>query len=221
MEGYRTRTPSVELTRELLRAAESVLVNEGLAGLTVRAVADEAGVAPMGIYNRFGGKPGLLAALLAMGFDRLRVAIEAADEPDARIRLRTCCLRYREFALANPHLYAIMFAGVIPPECGPADVRERAGACFAVLVRNVELAVPGRALSAPEGAQQIWSALHGAVVFELQGIMHTPDPAASYRALLDTVLRGLVSFAGKQAAMPGRDSERHFRDDAFGYQGQR
>ena len=54
--GRRPRTPSAQVTSELLNAAESVLVKVGMRGLTVRAVAAEAGVAPMSVYNQFGGK---------------------------------------------------------------------------------------------------------------------------------------------------------------------
>jgi AcrR family transcriptional regulator len=49
-------------------AAEAVLVKDGPGGLTVRAVAAEAGIAPMGVYNRFGGKDGLVDALLIIGW---------------------------------------------------------------------------------------------------------------------------------------------------------
>jgi hypothetical protein len=64
-----------------------------------------------------------------------------------------------------------------------------------VVVGNVELAATAGVLAAPdarEAAQQIWSALHGAVALELKGLVQTPDPAATYRGLLDTVLRGLA-----------------------------
>src|SRR5919201_802551 len=112
--GRRGRTPSADIERELLTAAEAVLVRDGPGGLTVRAVAAEAGIAPMGVYNRLGGKDGLVDALLIKGFDRLRATLEAGDEPDALERLRSCCLRYRTFALANKHFYAIMFEEAIP-----------------------------------------------------------------------------------------------------------
>ena len=74
----RGRTPSADIERELLAAAEAVLVRDGPGGLTVRAVASEAGIAPMGVYNRLGGKDGLVDALLIRGFDRLRAEIGRA-----------------------------------------------------------------------------------------------------------------------------------------------
>jgi hypothetical protein len=43
-----------------------------------------------------------------------------------------------------------------------------------------------------EVAQQIWSAIHGAVALELKGLIQTEDPAATYRALLGTLFQGLA-----------------------------
>jgi AcrR family transcriptional regulator len=194
--GKRSRTPSAEVERELLAAAEAVLVRDGPGGLTVRAVAAEAGIAPMNVYNRLGGKDGLVDALLIKGFDRLRAAIEAGREPDMLARLRACGMRYRAFALANPYFYAIMFEDAIPRERSSAEVSEHAVASFGALVRAVELASAAGAISAAdpfEAAQQIWSTVHGAVALELKGLVLTPDPEASYQALIETIIRGLSS----------------------------
>jgi AcrR family transcriptional regulator len=196
--GRRSRTPSAEIERELLSAAEAVLVRDGPGGLTVRAVAAEAGIAPMGVYNRLGGKDGLVDALLIRGFDRLRATIEAGREPDMPARLRACGVRYRQFALANPHFYAIMFEEAIPHKHESEDLEEHASAAFGALVRLVELASASGVISAPdpaEAAQQIWSALHGAVALELKGLVLTPAPEATYAALLDTMIGGLAPKA--------------------------
>ena len=191
----RGRTPSADVERELLAAAEAVLVREGPGGLTVRAVATEAGIATMGVYNRLGGKEGLVDALLIKGFDRLRAACDAASGPDMRARFYDCGLRYREFALANPHFYAIMFEDAIPHEFDNPEVAVHAEAAFHALVRMVELSAAAGVIAAPdplEVAQQIWSAIHGAVALELKGLIQTEDPAATYRASLDTLIRGLA-----------------------------
>jgi AcrR family transcriptional regulator len=195
----RGRTPSVDVERELLAAAEAVLVRDGPAGVTVRAVAAEAGIAPMGVYNRLGGKDGLVDTLLIKGFDRLRAAIEAGldagPEADMSARLNSCGLCYREFALANPHFYAIMFEDAIPHERDNPEVSDHARATFGALVRMVELSAAAGVIAAPdpiEAAQQIWSAVHGAVALELKGLILTEDPAATYRTFLRTLIRGLA-----------------------------
>jgi len=191
----RNRTPSAEMERELVAAAEAVLVRDGPGALTVRAVAAEAGIAPMGVYNRFGGKDGLVQALLVIGFDRLRAAIESGEEPVMVERLRACGLRYRGFALANPSFYAIMFEDAIPHEHVSPEVETCAKSAFGALVRLVELTAATGAIVAPdptEAAQQIWSCVHGAVALELKGLVLTPDALTTYRASLDTIIRGLA-----------------------------
>jgi hypothetical protein len=62
----------------------------------------------------------------------------------------------------------------------------------------MELAAAAGVIAAPnplEAAQQIWSAVHGAVALELKGLVLTPDPAATYAAFLDTLIRGLAPRA--------------------------
>jgi AcrR family transcriptional regulator len=206
----RGRTPSADVERELLAAAEVVLVRDGPEGLTVRAVAAEAGIAPMGVYNRLGGKDGLVDALLIKGFDRLGEALQshmagppASDIPGRGVpeseiagRFFACGLGYRAFALANPHFYAIMFEKAIPREHREnPQVEEHAKATFFSLVRVVELAAAAGVIAAPdpvEAAQQIWSAVHGAVSLELRGLVQTPDPERTYRDFLTTIVRGLA-----------------------------
>lgn len=193
--GKRGRTPSADVERELVAAAEAVLARSGPGGVTVRAVAAEAGVAPMSVYNRFAGKDGLVEALLVIGFDRLRAAMDGGTEADPRGRLRGCGLRYREFALANPHLYAVMFGDALQHDLDSAAVEEHALAALDALIRQVELAAAAGVIAADdpaEIAQQLWNATHGAVSLELKSLVQTPDPAATYRAFLDTLLRGLA-----------------------------
>jgi AcrR family transcriptional regulator len=195
----RGRTPSADIERELLAAAEAVLVREGPGGLTVRAVAAEAGIAPMGVYNRLGGKDGLVDALLIKGFDRLRAAVEApmndTAQPSMRARFLSAGLSYRQFALDNPHFYSIMFEDSILHEHDNPEVEEHAKAAFGALVRIVELSAAAgviAALDPIEVAQQIWSSLHGAVALELRGLVLAPDPQYTYQLLLATLIRGLA-----------------------------
>ena len=77
----RGRTRSRDVQQNLLDAAEAVLAREGLAGVTIREVAAEAGVAPMGVYNRFGSKDGLIGALVMRSFDLLARRSRARTNP--------------------------------------------------------------------------------------------------------------------------------------------
>lgn len=192
----RSRTPSIRVEHGLIVAAETVLMRDGPRRLTVRAVAEEARIAPMGVYNRLGGKPGLVNVLLIRGFNRLRAAIETAGEPDPIDRLRGCTLRYRRFAIDNSNFYAAMFENAFHHESYSEEVSEHASAAFGALLHSVELATAARRIDVAEpqeAAQQLWSAMHGAVALELKGLVRTPDPEATYRAMMDAMLRGLGS----------------------------
>jgi AcrR family transcriptional regulator len=192
------RTPSKDLEVALVDAAERVLVREGLRGLTVRAVATEGGVATQGVYNRFGSKHGLVAAVLVRGFDGLADSIRTDDQADPAERLRSCGRRYRRFALAHPQHYEAMFGGGVSPADRAAastdDLMEHAAAAFGVLVAEVSRAMDAGVLrrdDPKEAAAVIWAAVHGAVALELAGLTTTADPDASYERLLTMLTSGL------------------------------
>ena len=62
----------------LLQAAERVLERDGLAGLTLRAVAREAGVSHAAPTHHFGDLTGLVSELAAIGFRQFNAAMVAA-----------------------------------------------------------------------------------------------------------------------------------------------
>src|SRR5213593_1800207 len=62
----------------LLKAAERVLERDGLAGLTLRAVAREAGVSHAAPTHHFGDLTGLLSELAAIGYRMFNTAMVAA-----------------------------------------------------------------------------------------------------------------------------------------------
>src|SRR5919202_1681307 len=70
------------LREALLKAAETVLRRDGLAGLTLRAVAREAGVSHAAPTHHFGDLTGLLSELAAVGFRRFNDAMIAAGNTE-------------------------------------------------------------------------------------------------------------------------------------------
>ena len=76
------------------------------------------------------------------------------------------------------------------------EVAEHASAAFMALVDKVAygMARGASATATPfDTAQQIWSTVHGAVALELKGLVLTPDPAATYRELLELLMRGAAA----------------------------
>lgn len=192
--GDRHRTPSTEVSDSLLSAALVLLEEQGADALTVRAVASRAGVAPMGVYSRFGGKPGLIEALFVHGFTGMQESIASAGGADALARLGRGCRAYRTFAMDHPHLYQLMFQRMLDLDLSEESLEQAAGT-FAHLAERVGdameagLLAPGDPVAA---AQEIWNGLHGGVMIEIAGITFTPDPEQTFGDMIDTMLRGLA-----------------------------
>src|SRR3982751_4304190 len=76
--GHETPYHHGALRDALLEAAERVLERDGLPGLTLRAVAREAGVSHAAPTHHFGDLTGLLSELAAIGFRQFNAAMVAA-----------------------------------------------------------------------------------------------------------------------------------------------
>jgi len=59
----------------------------------------------------------------------------------------------------------------------------------------IGLAVFDRSALRADAIGRCWSAVHGAVALELKGLVCTPDPEATYSAVIDTIVRGLAPQA--------------------------
>jgi AcrR family transcriptional regulator len=187
-----TRTPSTQIGPGVLRAAVDILDAEGPDGFMVRALAERAGVAPMAIYNHFGGINGVIEALWIQGFETLHDALRInTDDPVAD--LMSAGLGYRTFALANPGLYTIMFMHRFPNFEPSVEMVHVAARTYQELVAHVErcqeIGLYPRA-SAGDVAQVIWSACHGFVALELLGINFAAERNEAYGILLETLRDG-------------------------------
>lgn len=189
------RTPSSAVESTVRSAAIDLIGRLGADAVTVRGLAAEAGVSPMSIYNHFGDMAGVFDAVLVEGFDLLFDHVRddgGRDEPFAALRHRGH--RYRDFALENPALYAVMFLQAVPGFEPSDDAMLHAAVAFGSLEDAVlRLADTGHVerTEVPLIAQQLWSALHGAVALELGDLCRFADARATFDGLLDLLLAGL------------------------------
>jgi AcrR family transcriptional regulator len=179
----------------LLDAAAELLEQEGPEALSVRRISTAAGVAPMGVYNHFDSKFGIVEALYIQGFSRLGDAMvtlgDIADPVDA---LREGGRRYRSLALAHPMMYQVMFLRAVSGFEPSQSALETAAGAFGGLVAAVERAMGAGAIaegSPTDAAQVIWAAIHGWVSLELCGMGFVEDQDAGFSALCGAALRGL------------------------------
>jgi AcrR family transcriptional regulator len=108
----------------LLAAARQVVARDGLAGLTLRAIAREAGVSHGAPLRHFPTLAALLSALSAEGFGELVAAVAAAVDgvDDPRARIAAAGHGYVRFALADPGVYTVMFRADLVDTADPAYV---------------------------------------------------------------------------------------------------
>lgn len=194
----KARTPSADVERAIVDAAEQLLVAEGPDALTVRAIAAAAGVAPMSVYNHLGGKNGVLDALLIRGFDGLSGSMAEVDGDDPFEDLAEAGRRYRQFARDHPSHYALMFERSVPDYEPSALAMGHARATFKQLEVLVQRAMAAGEIApgdAAEVAQRLWNTCHGTVSLELRGIGFCDDPLANAEATAYSMLRGLRAEA--------------------------
>jgi AcrR family transcriptional regulator len=179
----------------LLNSAADILESEGPDALSVRRIAAAANVAPMGVYNHFDSKNGIIEALFIQGFDRLRDALAGiADIEDPYEALREGGRRYRALALAHPMVYQLMFERTVPGYEPSDHALEVAARAFDALVAAVERAMAAGVLaegSPTEAAQVIWASVHGWVSLELQGIGFAEDQETGFERVCSSLLSGL------------------------------
>jgi AcrR family transcriptional regulator len=138
-----------ELIREITEIARRQLATEGAAGLSLRAVAREMGMVSSAIYRYFASRDELLTALIIDGYNAVGEAVERAVEtartdPDAGADEASfgrgwmaLCRAVREWALAHPHEYALLYGSPVPGYQAPADTVPAALRDTVVFVRIV------------------------------------------------------------------------------------
>ncbi len=179
----------------LLKSAADILETEGPDSLSVRRIAAAAGVAPMGVYNHFKSKFGIVEALYVQGFERLREATASIEEiQDPYEALRECGRRYRSLALANPTLYQVMFHRAVPGFEPSEQAFEVAVQAFGTLINAVRRAMAAGVIAEgplADTAQILWASVHGWVSLEILGIGFVQDQDAVFDRAYTALLRGL------------------------------
>jgi AcrR family transcriptional regulator len=183
--------------RELLAAAEGLLATEGVEGLSVRRLAEAAGVSARAIYSVFGDKPRLVRALFGEAFVALRDAVAAlplTDDPVADL-VAAGVRAFRGWALARPALFSLVFEAASPP--GRPSTTEEAGVqAFGLLVERVRRCVAAGLLAAgsePQVALAFHALCEGMASLELRGrfpLTPDQDPAAAWDTALTALVKG-------------------------------
>jgi len=153
-----------DLRTALLKTCCQHIAREGTEGLSLRALAREAGVSPTAPYRHFDSRQALLAALATEGFEELGAAMAAVNADDPVRALFECGMAYVRYAEANPVKYHLMFGDVIGDFSGHDELIIAACACYermeAVLARGLECGALRKA-DLRELGGTAWAMVHG------------------------------------------------------------
>ena len=119
--GVRARVRA-EMTEEIKTVARRHLATDG-ANLSLRAVARDLGMASSAVYRYFASRDELLTALIIDAYDAVGAAAERAVEgvPGNLDRLLAAGLAVRDWALADPHQWALIYGSPVPGYQAPQD----------------------------------------------------------------------------------------------------
>ena len=166
-----TGEPPLDTREAILRAAIDILQREGAGALTVRSVASAAGCSTTGVYTWFGGKNGLVDAIFVDGFHRFgdAVAVDGSAAPNPLDSLRAQAHAYRNWALANPTHYMVMFGRAVPDYEPTEEAVLASYATFEPLVASTTAAIAaGWLVGEPfDVARHLWACIHGYVSLEV------------------------------------------------------
>ena len=115
----------------LMAASKVELTRVGAAGLSVRAIARNLGMAPSGLFRYISGRDELLTLLIVEAYDALADHVEAREmgvpRTDLRGRWRALAASFREWSVAHPHEYALLYGSPVPDFHARGEDTNRAG----------------------------------------------------------------------------------------------
>lgn len=215
----RIRHQTIEEVRSI---ALRQLADAGAGGISLNAIAREMGMTGPALYRYFPSRDALLADLVVDAYrelgDAIWVDFEATVGRDPETRLRSQCQTLRDWTLANPHRYLLIFGTPVPGFQAPVErtqpeaqrVLEAAIAQLAEVAPehwepptdpfDIELEAWAKEAGIPPMPAALlrqalfgWTRLHGVLSLEIEGHFATglPDPALLYDAEVDELAQAL------------------------------
>lgn len=205
-----------EMRQSVLDAAQKLVTEKGIEGLSLRGIARELGYSPAAIYEYFESLEDIILSLYFEGTDGLTGVLDECindlppetDSPTALMKLADV---FRNQALASPELYRFTYNVMKQPK-EPKLGEETAGVGLESLIRTVEAGIErGELIDVPPFTIVLaaWTAAHGFVSLEVsdhfvffQTNNLIDDPSADaiadlYHQLMLGVVRGWATEKGK------------------------
>ena len=176
-----------EMRRAIVDAGRARLATEGPAGLSLRAVARDVGMVSSAVYRYVPSRDALLTALIIDAYDALGLAAEQAeagvDRADVTARWRAIGRGARDWAVAHPQEWALVFGSPVIGYAAPSDTIASATRIPALLVALLHDAREA-GVRLPDGAVD-------------DGLLQTIRPVAEFfgeEVPPETTVRGLMAW---------------------------
>lgn len=192
-----------DLHQTLLAVAERILERDGIRGLTLRAVAREAGVSHAAPTHHFGDLARLLSELAAIGFRRFTEAlVEASANKPFPEAGRARAKAYIGFAQASPAMFKLMFRRE-RLDMGCPVLNEAQSCAFVIMAsavgerRNEQVEKEHLTLAQAADIARVWSLVHGFATLAIDGrlneILHGLPEGTTIDMLLDAMLDSVLA----------------------------
>lgn len=200
--GRRSRHTPEELRELAIQSAHQIIAEEGLAGMSARAIARRIGYSPGTLYNLFDSLDELILQVEALLLDALDHRLsELPAEGTPEDQLRRIARAYLSFGRENAKAWNVIAQHEVAPESVPVWYTER----LERVVDRIERALASNASpirdnpeSLKRSARVVWAGLYGIATLSTAEKMSriARDPADILAEdLIETYLTGLFEKA--------------------------
>lgn len=171
----------------ILDAARQIISRKGVDALSMRAIARAIDHSPAGLYEYFGSKEEIIAAVCRQGHRRLTEYMQRADRSlPAADYLMEIGLAYIDFAVRNPDFFRLMFTDPntgIPQGLGVDDAlaeMTQEGSSFGLLLAAVQRGIDEGLYQTKPGYELLeiafgtWSIVHGMAMLRIGHLANFP-----------------------------------------------
>jgi AcrR family transcriptional regulator len=201
-----TRTRRHLRTKQaILDAARTIIAEDGIDALSMRALADRIDYSPAALYEYFASKEEIVAAVCEEGQGFLYAAMDQVDRTLPPVDyLYAIGQAYIGFALEHPDYFLVMFTAAPPPEMSGVseeavrEMMQQQGSPYGILLQAIQRGIdegtfpvrPGFGLH--EMGYAAWTLVHGIAMLRTTSLRTYPADldAADHQALLN-FMRGL------------------------------
>lgn len=190
---------------EVKQVARQLMATQGTAVITLRAIAEQMGFTSQALYRYFKNRDALLTELIIDAYTDLAATIESAQgakPPDAyNERLFSALMAYRQWAVAHPVDYMLIYGAPIPDYQAPPELIQpamrRVPTLALALLHEAWLqgrlrALPDYSPLPPELAEQL--AEHRALLMHRPGGHEVPPELIHTMFVIWSRLHGLISL---------------------------